>query len=227
MRLVPRTRIVGVAAGLAAALVLAAVAPVPPADSGAAPYLIYLHGRIVQETQDPRPEHPKWGPYELQKILADFRAAGFVVRGTIRPRSASVSESADRVVAEVRELLASRVPAERIIVVGASMGASIALLASARLQNPALRFVVLGACLSASVRELRAEKGKGPSGRILSFRESTDDLTEPCTPWKERPSVGLPAVREIVLRTGLGHGFLYRPLPEWMTPALAWAGARD
>jgi hypothetical protein len=39
--------------------------------------------------------------------------------------------------------------------------------------------------------------------------------------------MGLPAVREIVLRTGLGHGFLYRPLPEWMTPALAWAGARD
>jgi hypothetical protein len=33
-------------------------------------------------------------------------------------------------------------------------------------------------------------------------------------------------VREIVLRTGLGHGFIYRPLPEWVNPAVEWITAR-
>ncbi len=32
--------------------------------------------------------------------------------------------------------------------------------------------------------------------------------------------------REIVVHTGLGHGFLYRPLPEWLNPVVEWAGAR-
>jgi hypothetical protein len=30
--------------------------------------------------------------------------------------------------------------------------------------------------------------------------------------------------RIVVLHTGLGHGFLYEPLPEWMQPTLEWAG---
>jgi len=32
-------------------------------------------------------------------------------------------------------------------------------------------------------------------------------------------------VREIILNTGLGQGFLYRPLPEWVGPAVDWAYA--
>jgi len=31
--------------------------------------------------------------------------------------------------------------------------------------------------------------------------------------------------REMVLNTGLSHGFFYRPLPEWVDPVVAWAGA--
>jgi len=197
-------------------------------DAGGRGYLIYLHGRIVQEQQSKRPRHPQFGFYELESILEAFRSEGFVVSGKIRPKSASVGDSADRVVEEVRKLLESGVRASNITVVGASMGAGIALLASARLQNPEVRYCVLGACLSESVKGLVAEEGKGPSGHVLSIREASDDSTSPCPPWKNESNDGPSLVtREIVLHTGLSHGFLYRPLPEWMSPVVAWAHSRS
>ena len=201
--------------------------PGVPADALGPRHLIYLHGRIVQEQQSERPRHPQFGHYEVAKILDAFRDRGFVVSGEIRPKSASMSESADRVVAQVRRLLESGVPAEHVTVVGGSMGAAIALLASARLQSPDLRFCVLGACLSESVRGLLADEGRGPSGHVLSIREASDDSTGSCPPWKSDPkSLSALVAREIVLNTGLSHGFLYRPLPEWVNPVVEWTGVR-
>lgn len=207
------------------AVLLAESISAAAADATRPRYLIYLHGRIIQEHQSARPRHPQFGYYELAKILDAFRDRGFVVSGEIRPKSASVSASADRVVAQVRKLLESGVAADHVTVVGGSMGAGIALVASARLQNPDVRFCVLGACLSESVRGLLADEGKGPSGHLLSIREASDDSTADCKPWKsELDSHSLLVVREIVLDTGLSHGFLYRPLPEWVNPVVEWAG---
>jgi pimeloyl-ACP methyl ester carboxylesterase len=189
-------------------------------------HLIYLHGHIVQVQQDPRPEHPRFGPYELEQITNTFRERGFVVSSEIRPRTASVSASAERVVVQVRELLSSGVPADHVCVVGASMGGSIALLAAARLQEPELRLCVLGTCLDTAVRRLRDDEDRGPVGHVLSIRESSDDLVGVCPAWMgERDGPGLHA-QEIMLDTGLSHGFLYRPLPEWVDPVVEWAGAR-
>jgi len=190
-------------------------------------HLIYLHGRIVQEQQSARPRHPQFGYYELQAILGTFRQRGFVVSGEIRPRSATVSDSADLVVRQVRRLLESGVPGERVTVVGGSMGAAIALVASARLHNSSLRFGVLGVCLSDSVRALLAHEGRGPSGKVLAIREASDETTDRCPPWEDDArSPGPLVAREMVLHTGLRHGFLYRPLPEWMEPVVAWAQGR-
>ncbi len=222
-----RRRLRRVGVGLAVGAVALAV---PACGVGAEPrqprHLIYLHGRIVQEQQSARPRHPRFGVYELEKILEAFRERGFVVSSEIRPRSASVSDAAERVVEQVRQLLESRVSAERITVVGASMGAAIALVASARLQDPDLRFGILGACMSEYVRGLLAEEGKGPRGRLLFIREASDDLVAPCPPWRDDLGSSVPVVaREIVLETGLSHGFLYRPLPEWVNPVVEWAEA--
>ena len=219
-------RLVGPTSILIAAVVNAhAPAAVPAAEAAAgATHLIYLHGRIVQEEQSARPKHPQHGYYELDAILDTFRKRGFVVHGGIRPKAATVSESADKVVAEVRQLLASGIPADHVVVVGASMGASITFLASVRLQNPDLSFAVLGACLSANVRQLVVDEGRSPSGRWLAIREASDDTGGPCPPWaaeSEKPEAM--RGREIVLENGLGHGFIYRPLPEWVDPLVEWA----
>jgi pimeloyl-ACP methyl ester carboxylesterase len=193
------------------------------AQEPAKTHLIYLHGRIVQEQQSARPTHPEWGPYELEAILQAFRTRGFAVTGEIRPKANTVSQSADHVVEQVRGLLAKGVPPARIAVVGASMGASITLLASVRLQNPELRFVVLGACMSKNVEALVAEHGKGPAGRFLAFIETSDELSQPCPAWSAAAGGRNLDVREIVLQTGLHHGFLYRPLPEWVEPTVKFA----
>ncbi|HEX6176836.1 MAG TPA: hypothetical protein VF057_00645 [Thermoanaerobaculia bacterium] len=177
-------------------------------------HILYLHGRIVQEQQSARPQHPEHGFYELDAIRAAFRDRGFTLHSEIRPKGSSVSDGADRAVARVRELLDAGVPADRITVVGASMGAAIALHTSARLQNPNVRFVLLGPCLSRNFPAVAKEEGKPPMGRILVIRD-TSDVPE-CPPFDGRAS-------EVVINTGLGHGYLYRPLSEWIEPAVAWA----
>jgi len=187
-------------------------------------HLFYLHGRIVQEQQSLRPQHPDWGVYELEQIWSALRDRGFILHAEIRPKEASVRDYADRVVREVRQLLSSGVPPERITIVGASMGASITFLTSIRLQNPDLRFVALGACLSENVRALRDEEGQAPAGHLLVIRESSDELSEPCPAW-DPMNMGAKTLdaREMVVHTGLHHGFLFRPLPEWVEPTVAFA----
>ncbi len=135
--------------------------------------------------------------------------------------------SAERVVAQIRRLLASGVPASRITVVGGSMGAAIALRASLRLSNPAVRYAVLGACMSQTVPLLLAEYGAKPTGRILAIREKSDETSEPCPAWSGNTGEATLVVRELVLNTGLRHGFLYRPLRDWVEPTLEWANERE
>ena len=180
-------------------------------DTAGPRHLIYLHGRIVQTQQSPRPKSDRFGYYELEKILDAFRAKGFAVSGEIRPKGTSESGGADRVVARVRELLDSGVPPDRIAVVGASMGAGIAMVASARLQNPEVKFVVLGACLSENARRIR---------------EESDESTRSCPRFGKSSGSKSLSVREILLRTGLDHGYLYRPLPGWVDPAAEFAKSR-
>jgi hypothetical protein len=181
-------------------------------------HLIYLHGRIVQETQSARPESPEYGVYELEAILEALRRHGFVVHDGIRPKGTTLDQGAASLVDEVRRLRAEGVPIERITVVGASMGAAIALRAAARLDEAELRFVLLGACLGASAEDVRSEAGRDLRGRLLAIREASDELSAGCAPWS-----GDARWRELEIATGLRHGVLYRPLPEWLAPAVEWA----
>lgn len=207
-----------------AALLLASVTGDASASEPAR-HLIYLHGRIVQEQQSERPRHPEHGYYELEKIVAALRASGFVVSAEIRPKDQKVGEAADAVVAQVQGLLDSGVPAERITVLGASMGATIAMRVSARLGNPAVRFALLSPCLSASITAIAREEGKPMRGRILAIREESDVPTAECPPLDPKSKATPPTAREVVIHTGTRHGFLYRPLSEWLDPVVGWARA--
>ena len=74
--------------------------------------------------------------------------------------------------------------------------------------------MLLGACNDWVFETMRPQL----HGRILSIYEHGDPWGGSC-----RPLAGQPGVRpfeEVELRTGLAHGFLYRPLPDWVVPAL-------
>ena len=202
------------AAGL---LVLAmwssACAGAPPAPR----HIIYLHGRIVQEEESARPRHPQHGHYEFEQIAAELRKRGFAVTAQRRAKGSSVDAGVTDTVEQVQALLQSGVPADRITLVGASMGAAIAIRAAARLGQPELRVALLGPCISGTIPAVTREMGMAPAGRILSIREETD------VPSAECPPPAATQAREVVLNTGLAHGFLYRPLPEWLEPVTEWA----
>jgi len=192
----------------------------PPSPDPGREYLFYLHGRIVQE-QGRKAVSPDYGPYEYDAILSGLASAGFVVIGEVRPRGTEATAYADRVAGQIRRLLKAGVPPRRITIVGASMGGFIGMLVSSRLPVAEIGYVLMGTC-DGSMR--RALKG-GLHGDVLSIIEASDDAGESCGPALAHDgAAGRHA--DIRISTGLRHGFLFRPLPEWMGPAVRWARER-
>ena len=189
----------------------------PAVPDPAATWILYLHGRIVEE-QGPEAVSPEHRRYELAAIHRALASRGATVVGEVRPRGSDVAAAGARLAAELRRLLAAGVTPERVTVVGASKGAVIAMVASTALAEPRLRWVLLGNCNEA----MRAAHAVSLHGEVLSIYERSDSIGESCAPLFAA-SPGVTRHDEVRLATGLGHGFLFRPLPGWVDPALDWA----
>ena len=189
----------------------------PPAGPDPrASYVFYLHGRIVEQ-QGANAVSPELGRYEYGAILEALARAGHEVISELRPATTAVPAYARKLVAQIRHLLAAGVPATSVTVIGASKGGAIALRVSQMLATPRIGYVLLGSC------------GAGPAagklhGDVLSIYEHSDSVGRSCNAWF-RASPELGPHRELELNTGLHHGFLYRPITEWIGPALAWTDA--
>ena len=190
---------------------------VPEAIDPTARFLIYLHGAIV-ERAGVRPTHPQFGIYEYEEILEIFAERGFVVISEARPDGTDGMLYAAAVAEQVRKLLAAGVRPEHITVVGFSKGGGIAIAASSMLANDDLNFVFIAACNPwlDSRPEIVAR------GRLLSLRESSDDLVSSCDVLFER-SPSQHDYREVILELGGGHGAFYRPQQEWIDVVVEWA----
>jgi acetyl esterase/lipase len=183
-------------------------------------YLIYLHGRIIEE-KGRRPTDDRFGIYELQQIIDTLAASGAQVIAEQRPAGTDFVKFGEHVAAQVRELLAKGVPAERIAVVGFSKGGGIAIIASALLANPRITFVFLAPCGD----WLDNRSDVNVRGRILSIYEKTDELGTSCAPLFKRATA--PGEHhEVMIHTGLGHGAFYQPRAEWLKPTLQWVHHR-
>jgi acetyl esterase/lipase len=189
---------------------------VPAQARPGARYVIYLHGRIVEE-QGRRPTDERFGTYEYQQILDTLAASGADVIAEQRPQGAFGAHVAD----QVRRLLAAGVPAERIAVVGFSKGGAIAMIASALLGEPRVAFVFLGACGD----WVQGRDDVDVRGRILSIYEASDELGTSCEPLFAQAG-GPGGHREIRIDTGAGHGAFFRPRPEWVDPLFRWIEER-
>jgi len=182
-------------------------------------HVVYLHGKIVQQ-QGRNAVSPEYGPYEFDEIVEALGEGGARVHAPIRKGESDTTVAAEEVTALVRGLLGAGVPAEDITIVGASLGSVIAMRASAAMGNPSLRFVLLGACNDWVKEELDPDL----HGHVLSIYEESDVYGQSCEPVVAGKR-GISSFDEVRLATGLGHGFLYRPLPEWVVPALRWSAA--
>lgn len=196
------------------------LADVPARPRPGARYLIYLHARIVEE-KGPHPTDERFGTYEYQRILDTLAASGAEVIAEQRPQGTDFRAFGSHVADQVRRLLATGVPAERISVVGFSKGGAIAIVASALLRNPRVTFVLLAPCGD----WVKGRDDVDVRGRILSIYEASDEMGTSCEPlFAQASDPG--KHREIRIATGAGHGAFYRPRPEWLAPLFRWVERR-
>jgi hypothetical protein len=190
--------------------------PVPERVDPAKRYLIYLHGRIIEE-RGIRPTDPRYGTYEYVEIVRALERRGFAVVTEARPRGTDPERYAEFVQKQVQALLAARVPPRHITVLGASKGAVIAMLASTRIRNRDVNFVLMSNCNDWVREHFRIDL----FGNVLSIYDKNDEFGGTCGPIFDR-STGLARKNELVLQLGTGHAVLYRPLPVWIDPVDSW-----
>ena len=188
---------------------------VPLRVDSKARYLFYLHGRIVEQGR--RPTSPQYGIYEYDQILDTFKQNGFVVISEQRKKGTDVEQYGRRIAAEVRQLLKAGVPPKQITVVGVSQGSFMTMLASTYLGNREVNFVIIAGC-SADEGLLKLVN---LHGHVLSIYERSDQARS-CEKFRT-DATGLSEYKEIELDTNLRHGFIYKPMPEWIDPVVQWA----
>jgi len=195
---------------------------VPQKVKTKARYLFYISGYIV-EAGNTRPTSPKFGVYEYEQILETFKQSGFVVISEARKQSPEIEPYAAKVAEQVKRLLKAGVPPQNITIVGASQGGWIAMLMSTYLKNRDLNYIVIGAC--------GADEGflnlVDLHGSVLFIVEKTDRFPISSCRRFRADATGLVDYKELETNTGQKHGFLYRPLKEWIEPTVEWAQAQS
>jgi hypothetical protein len=185
-------------------------------------YLIYLHGKIIEDQGIPAIS-PDYGEYEYTAILETLSEHDFIVISDQRPKNADAGEYARKVREQVTALLKAGVPAYNITVVGASKGAAITVLVSHTLKNEEVNFVIMGICHPDYLEGI-LPAGVNLYGNVLSIYDSSDDFAGSCQAlFSFSEGKGISRYDEVVLEIGTGHGILYQPLDAWVNPAVQWA----
>ena len=176
-------------------------------------HVFYLHGRIVEVQGANAVETTNgYGPYKYNAIIDSLRAQGFVVHSEVRTAGTQVSDYAQKITLQVTELINSGVAAADVCIIGASKGADITLEIAELLNNPQVNYVVLAGCCGGEHISL--------AGRFLSIYESSDFCSSCKTAGAITVTEGV--LKEVMLSTGLRHGFFYTPRKEWLAPTLSW-----
>jgi acetyl esterase/lipase len=190
---------------------------VPAEPAPDARYLFYLHGLIV-EFGGRRPYSEEHGYYEYDQIVEALAADGTTVISEVRAEGTEVPAYAETITAQIRQLLDHGVPAQNIIVVGASKGGVIATHVAQAMQERELQFVVL-----AGLFEKYLDQEIKLYGRILSIHDRSDSFAMSPEAYFRR-SEGQGEFTTLILGTGLGHGLVYQPYEHWLGPLRHWLG---
>ena len=184
-------------------------------------FLFYLHGGIVQQ-QGADAVSPYYGPYLYLDILDSLSRRGFHVISEVRPKDVDEVSYAEKLKAQVDSLRTRGVPSKNIILLGASLGAYVALEACLKIDDPDIKYILLGLC-SAYAIDYFAPRKKGFAGHFLSIYEASDEKGS-CAKLFYGPTEAPARItfEEIQLHMGNSHAFLYKPYPEWIEPVTDW-----
>lgn len=179
-------------------------------------HIFYLHGRII-ELQGKDAVSPIYGKYHFDDIVAAFSNKGSTVHAQVRNEETGFTEFAEQTSNQIDSLIQAGVSARNITVVGASKGGIMAMYIS-HLNSKPIKYVLLGA----NTESIEQENDWQLHGHILAFIDESDQVANRSYAYWKARSPHLKELKEIKLSTGLGHGFLYKPLDEWVKPAKTW-----
>lgn len=185
-------------------------------------FIFFLHNRFL-ETHEFNELHPEFGRTEYQKIIAKFEKSGFKVISKKRNGNVNAREYAIGIVHQIDSLIKQGTQPNKITVVGTSKGGYIAQYVSTLANNPKLNFVFVASFRNSDIQNIPEINY---CGNILTIYEKTDPFGVSAIERKENSTCEIEHFKEIHLNTGMGHGFLFKPLKEWINPTINWANEK-
>lgn len=183
-------------------------------------YIYYLHGIII-EIQGKDAISEEYGKYEFDNIVAALSDSTHVVIAEVRTENIDYLKYANKLSKAIDSLVNLGVNSKDITVVGASKGAIIASNVSSINQNP-INYVFL-----AGNNEYQETNNDWKfHGQVLCIYDLSDHIAGKNYDYWKNSENYTTKFEQLELKTGLGHGFLYKPLDVWIEPTKEWIASQ-
>lgn len=182
-------------------------------------FVFFLHNRFLEE-HELNDLHPEFGRTEYNEIIAEFEKSGLKVISEKREGNVNASAYAIGIVHQIDSLIKNGTESKKITVIGTSKGGYIAQYVSTLANNPDLNFVFIASFRNDDIQNIPEINY---CGNILTIYEKTDPFGVSAIKRKNNSTCNIKNFKEIELNTNLGHGFLFKPLQDWIKPSVKWA----
>ncbi|OJZ11049.1 hypothetical protein [Sphingobacterium sp. 40-24] len=187
-------------------------------------YVFFLHNKFLEE-HPLNASHPKYGPAAYTAILEKLQSTNSVILSEKRKPGTDPKIYAKKLILKIDSLHNGGVPYDHISIVGTSQGGYIAQYISYYAKNPDLKFVFIGSSFKND--SMNEDRKFQLYGEILSINEKSDVGAELLSRQLRFKNSDLKSFKEIILNTGLEHGFLFRALDEWIMPTKEWINSNN
>lgn len=167
--------------------------------------------------------HPEYGRTEYNEIIAEFEKSGLKIISEKRNGNVNAREYAIGIVSQIDSLIKNGTKPKNITVAGTSKGGYIAQYVSTLANNPNLNFVFIANFRNSDITNIPEINY---CGNILTIYEKSDPFGVSALERKKTSTCEIKHYKEIELNTGMGHGFLFKPLKEWIEPTIEWANGK-
>lgn len=175
-------------------------------------HVFYLHGRII-EVQGIHAVHKEFGPYLYEDIIDYLNNTGAIVHHEVRSVDTDFHAFSENISGRIDSLIHQGINPQDIIIVGASKGAVMAMNIANMNTNP-VHYILLGA----NNNFIEEQNAWNLHGQILGIYERSDSLAGRNYDYWIQQSTNATRFEQLEINTGLGHGFLYRPIEAWWLP---------
>jgi len=182
-------------------------------------FIFFLHNRFIEE-HELNELHPEYGRTEYNEIIAEFEKSDLKVISEKRNGNVNAREYAVGIINQIDSLIKTGIEPQKITVVGTSQGGYIAQYVSTLANNSDLNFVFIASFRNEDIQNIPEINY---CGNILTIYEKSDSFGGSALERKTTSNCEIKNFKEIELNTGMGHGFLFKPLKEWIEPTIKWA----